>query len=915
MTDDYANALAQDGRDLVAAARDGELPSVDFRDEDVQAVLDLLDKGRSVLLVGPDGVGKTAIVHGVAKAMSARNVGDLVELSTTAVMSGTRYLGEWQSKATSIARKAAEFGTVVYLSDVWNLPKTGRSDNNDNNLLDALRPFVGAGKMTLLAEVSPEVLRLMERHAGFVPLFTKVPVAPLDEAAVDRCLQHAAKRKGFELDAAGRRTLKLLTSRFLPARPQPGPALDLLTQVRDYQLEKQGVGEHEPISPTLIERVFSIYSGLPMFVVSASATMPAKEIRAWFEDRIVGQREAIEAVVEAIALFKAGLNDPTKPLGTFLFVGPTGVGKTEVARALARFLFGSESRLLRFDLSEFKDYHSFEILVGNPKDPGRPAALIDPVRAQPFQVVLLDELEKAHSNVWDLLLGVLDEGRLTPPGGKTVDFRSTILIATSNVGARGTDKRFGFAPDTSTGARRHAVTKSLENHFRPEFLNRFQNLVVFHALSKDQVKQVARWELKRILKRDGIAARNLVVEVTDEALDQVIERGFDPRYGARALKREIQRQLVLPLAMALMEQQVADGSILKIVENDGHIRVRVLETREIRAKKAELAPVKAENEVLTREDVGERLEMARARLERIAGDLGEENLHAQRRRLEQARVQPAFWSQPEAAARDLRDLDRIASVLDRLDRLRSWNEELLEDLARTRARARIEKLARDLLRQERALVRGERELLRMGFDGAWDALVEVRPLGAGGRKARDLLVQTYIGWAAGRKMQAQWLRDPQRADEAAMLAVKGHYAVGLLMGEAGLHRVRDGKDSAVCRVRVAPWTDADGEVGFIDHRALKGKQGQLGGRIRSRLECKGGLVLQNGCNLSENRELAAAVAPSWAQVGPASDEQVRRIDLAKPLLKDASGFSSGRKDALAPGPFHELLCHRVDSRL
>ncbi len=913
MNDNYANALAQDGRDLVAAARDGELPWVDFRDEDVQAVLDLLDKGRSVLLVGPDGVGKTSIVHGVARAMFERDVGDLVEISTTAVMSGTRYLGEWQSKATAIAKKAAEFGTVLYLSDVWNLPKTGRTDNNDNNLLDALRPHIGAGKLTLLAEVSPEGLRMMERHAGFVPLFTKAPIAGLDERAVDRCMERAAERKGFHLDPAGRRTLLQLTTRFLPARPQPGPALDLLQQVRDYQLEKQGAGEDEPISPTLIERVFSIYSGLPMFVVSASATMPAKEIRAWFEDRIVGQREAIEAVVESIALFKAGLNDPTKPLGTFLFVGPTGVGKTEVARALARFLFGSESRLLRFDLSEFKDYHSFEILVGNPKDPGRPAALIDPVRAQPFQVVLLDELEKAHSNVWDLLLGVLDEGRLTPPGGQTVDFRSTILIATSNVGAHGSDKRFGFAPDTSSGARRHAVTKSLENHFRPEFLNRFQHLVVFHALSKDQVKQVARWELKRILKRDGIAARNLVVEVTDEALDRVIEHGFDPRYGARALKREIQRQLVLPLAMALMEQQVTDGSILKIVEKDDQIRVRVLETREIRAERAELAPVRAENEVLTREDVEIRLEIARENLGRIATALGEEGLQAERRRLEHARTQPAFWSQPEAAARDLRDLDRIGSVLDRLDRLRGWNEELLEALGRTKARARVEKLAGDLLRQERALQRSERELLRMGFEGAWDALIEIRPLGAGGRRARDLLVQTYLGWAAGRKMQAVWLRDPQRGDEPAMLAIKGHYATGLLVGEGGLHRVREGKDSAVCRVRVAPWTDADGEVAFADHRALKGKLGQLGGRIRSRLECKGGLVLQNGCNLSENRELALAVAPSWALAEPPRDEQVRRIDLGRPMLKDASGFSSGRKDALAAGPFHELLCHRVDT--
>lgn len=910
MDTNYANALENDGRDLVDAARDNDLPPVDFRDALVQQVLDLLDRNRPVLLVGPDGVGKTSIVHGVANAMAARGVGDLVELSCTAIMSGTKYLGEWQSKVTAIAKQASEFGTTIYLSDVWNLPKTGRTAQNDNNLLDALKPHLtGGGSLTLLGEASPEVLRLMERQPGFVQLFTKVAVGPLAEADVERALDRAAERSGLSLDDDSRSTLIQLTTRFLPARPQPGPALELLAQTRDYRSEKQAAGEPCELDGALIERVFSVYSGLPMFVVSRQATMTASEIRAWFEDRIVGQREAIEAVVEAVALFKAGLHDPDKPLGTFLFVGPTGVGKTEVARALARFLYGSESRLLRFDLSEYKDFHSFEMLVGNPKDPGRPAALVDPVRAQPFQVVLLDELEKAHSNVWDLLLGVLDEGRLTPPGGKTVDFRSTILIATSNVGAQGSEKRFGFKPDTGVSARRHAVTKALEGHFRPEFLNRFQHVTVFHALTKEQVKQVARWDLRRILKRQGIAGRNLVVDVTDQALDVVIDSGFDPRYGARALKREIQRQLVLPLAMTLMEKSVEPGSILKLVEHDGRIRVRLLETEEIRAQRAELAPVKAGGRKLTKTQLPARLAQATERIDELATAAGEIDLVARRDKLDTQRNRADFWSTPEVAARLLRDLDHLTQTLDRLDGLRSWNETLVQQAARA-DRARLEGLVRDLLRHERAIDRAWRELVVMGFDGHWDALVEVQPVGGGACPMRELLVAQIIGWAKSQKMEVVWIREPMRVDGPALLAIKGRYAAGMLAGEAGLHRMKDRKASSVARVRVAPWTDAEGAVEFGDHRALKGKTGQFGGRIRSRVECVGGLVVQNAQNLSENRELALDVGPAWAAGPPASDAVVRRYS-PDGIVKDSTGWTP-KKRALSPQLWHELLCHRVD---
>jgi ATP-dependent Clp protease ATP-binding subunit ClpC len=910
---DYTKSLEEETRDLVQASREGLLPAVHFRDTLAEEVLEHLDNNRSVLLIGDSGVGKTAVIHAVARKMARRKTGGLAELSTAMMMSGTRYLGEWQSKATAIAKAATAEGTVLFFTDAWNLPKTGRTAQNDNNLLDALRPHLTSQKITLLAEASPDMVRLMERQKGFVALFHKITVPPLDPKQVDGCLDRAARGLDESLDESPREALVKLTTRFLPSRPQPGPALRLLEQVHDYRMEKEGVGEPVVLDSALVERVFSVYSGLPLFVVSRHVTRPASEIRAWFEERIVGQREAIEAVVETIALFKAGLHDPGKPLGTFLFVGPTGVGKTELARALASFLFGSAHRLLRFDLSEFKDYHSYETLIGNAKSPERPATLVDPVRAQPFQVVLFDELEKAHSNVWDLLLGLLDEGRLTPPDGTTVDFRNCIVICTSNVGALDSGKHVGFGSGPDDSGRRRAVLRALEGHFRPEFLNRFQHVTVFHQLSAKQVKLVARHEIRRILARDGIAGRNLVVEVDDAALDLVIERGYDVRYGARALKREIQRQLVLPLAMTLMERSVEPGAILHLRAKDGHIRVRVVETERSRETRREKQPVVVGGEKLTKKAVIERTNAVQKRIEGLADRVDENRLVVDRTRLGEARTTPDFWNKPEQAAIVLRDLDRCRHVLDRLERLRGSAEAVIEALQGTTPRAVVEAAGRDLKRIEARVDRAWRELVVLGLEGYWDALIEVAPVGPNGHVARDLLVKTYQDWC-GTHRTVQWLRRPLRKDEPAMMAIKGTYAAGLLDRESGLHRIRDGQDRSVARVRVAPWTDAHDPVDFAGHKALKGRADVYGARVRSRLETRGGLVLQNELNLSENRELAREVDPSW-QLAPApSDEVVRRYDLDPWRVKDLMlGETTGRKDALAPNPFHALLLRRIDA--
>jgi ATP-dependent Clp protease ATP-binding subunit ClpC len=907
---DYSNALGTDGRDLVALAKKGEIEPVDFRAKEIEAFISAIDRGESVLLVGEPGAGKSTILRGAALELHRRGHGGLVETTTVAALSGTHYLGDWQSKIMSLARSAIKASTVLVFGDIVNLVTAGVSSQQDASMLDALRPLIESRELVLVGEVTPEALRLIERTPHFADLFKKIAVAPLDESAVGAVLERAAKRAGLGLDAAALDTLVQLTTRFLPARPQPGPALALLHQVSHYLQEKEHVGERAPVDRAFIERVFSIYSGLPPFIISRDVTMPVNELRAWFRERLVGQEEAIESVVETIALFKAGLHDTSKPIGSFLFVGPTGVGKTELARALATFLFGSPQRMLRFDMSEFKDYNSFEILLGDPKNPEKPAALLDPVRVQPFQLVLLDELEKAHSNVWDLLLPLIDEGRLTPPGREAINFRSTIVICTSNVGAQHAQIRsVGFGDEQEDKSDR--IRESLELHFRPEFLNRFQHIAIFHPLSRKQVHQIARKELARILQREGIVSRHLAVEVDEPALDLVVARGFDARYGARALKREIQSLLVMPIAMALMEKTVEPGQIVRITDRQGRIQVQLLDTSESRESRREKEPIRSIGRKWTREDVLKSIADLHNRIEGVSGRADEETLRSELDRLTRLRAEHTFWRAGEETARALQGLEFNQAALDRLAKLRGDVEALSEQGEKAHQRTVLGPLVHQLAQLEAAVELAELELVYMGREERWDALVEIRPLGESGRTARDTLVQVYGDWARDRGFTFELLREPVDPDEPALLSVVGEYAYGFLHHELGLHRVVLPKLNSVARVQVVPWTERRGPVGFREEHALK-RVGAYGGKVRSRVECDGGLVLQNKRSLAENRELAIELVGSWLQAPGAVDDVVRRYEPQTPLVRDIlCDTNSGHPEALRPDRFHDLLCQRV----
>ena len=910
MSDNFQNAF-KEGRNLTQESR--KFTATLFRDELVNKIIQTISRKRSVLLVGPNGVGKTKVVQEFARQLRRSGRMKVFEFSTAQLLSGTKYLGEWESKVTAILESAAKAKCVLYFSDVWNLATAGISSGSKTNAWDVMRPYVEQNKIIVLGEITARQLRDMTRHSGFVNAFEPIEVPMLPKEAVFEIVNSEARRLKLDADEPTVDRVMELCQQFLPTAQGPGLALELLGQVSDYQIQKSDNDEEEGLSPQFVEKVFSIYSGLPLLVVSPSVTKPVSEVKAWFEDRIIGQKAPINSVVETIALYKAGLHDPNRPIGSFLFVGPTGVGKTELARALAKYLFGNENRLLRFDLSEYKDYHSFQLLIGDPNRPSQGARLIDPVRAKPFQVILFDEIEKAHANVWDLLLQLLDEGHLTPATGKSVNFRNTIVVATSNVGARErAQASVGFVADgVDAGADR--MKKALEHQFRPEFLNRFQYVEYFHPLSKADVREIAGMELQRILSRHGIASRQIKVDITEPVLDLIVSEGYDESYGARALRRMVQRFVTMPIATLLLQKQVEQGVILRLNVQHNNVVVTVIDTPESKANKAQARPLKLAT-TATIEKI-----TSRADLQAFIERLKEARLSLEKKIAEKPSVvdeqtdrdSPYQWdtSAEEAQFYRRREVERLQQH--RLNALLQREVELKEWLGSAVTRVEQQRLV-DAAVQHGANIEAARCEFAVMPDNAFaDALVEIAPLGASIKQLADM-VNMYTQWALRCGYEVEMVCEPLEENQAAILAISGNFPYGYLHMEEGHHRFRNALGTSVLRVRVLRWVDDKEHVKYSDQRALK-KDGLLGGRVRSRLKVEdSNLLIQNERTLNDNRTFAASIVASYRANEEPEYEIVRRYDSEPFLVKDyLTGIGTGKADILSAQGFHQLLSERI----
>ncbi len=908
MPTDYSQSLSKDSYNLTDLIEDNPALAAMFREREIDEAMAAIDRRQSVLLTGQTRSGKSAIINSIALALSDSGR-QILQLSSTSVMVGTRYLGDWQSKMGSYVDSARAQDAILNFVDIGNLAFVGQSASDSTSVLDLLRPQIVNGEVVLIGEATPDVYKQMQRVNEFTDLFHTIRVAPLNTEQIDKIVEFRASHLLQQaMDVTCHQHLKQLADNFAPPDIGPGTRLQLLERIKNYQIEKDAVTE--AVTTSFIDKVFSIYSGLPVFVFSQQKTVSAGEIRRWFRSRIFGQEQAIEAVVECITLFKSGLRDPNQPIGTFLFTGPTGVGKTELSKALAEYLYGSSQRLLRFDMSEYASYDSYQTLIGQSGHENSSALLVDPVCEQPFQVILFDEIEKGHQNVFDLLLQLLDEGRMTQPNGRTVDFRNTMVICTTNAGASEMNRPTpGFTREGSASVPMHI----LERHFRPEFLNRFQHVLVFHALNQAQVRQIAKGEVKKILKRSGIVSRNLIVDINDNVIDTIVEHGYSDRYGARALKREVQRRLALPVAAFLMENSTPAGSLLTVSNSDGRTLVKGFPSKEP-AKSTQSATLTSQP-ATSRSISGlkEILNDQAMQLEKIEQAVDVTALRQQLSTIDKTRDETNFWNNRDAALQNLKQAESINDKLNRLERLRNRVEELLQSIDHAPSRTQLARTDNATPAMQSELDRCDLELITFSEHHDRAAILLLQPI-SDNCLGRDELYELYYRWSRDTGRDWTLLHEPQTDTDPAMISIGGNFTYGYLVTEAGLHRHRSASINSATRVTTAPEIAADENAtrpSLGRQQALK-QYGRYGGKIRSIVEIEHAeLVLKNDLSIVENRELAASLVASW-QYAKTTADIVRRYDAVPFFVKDyASNISSGRRDILRHSAFTELLASRA----
>ncbi len=644
--------IDQLGMDLTAAARANKLDPCIGREKEIERVMQILSRRtkNNPALVGEPGVGKTAIVEGLAQRIASGDAPEtlmgkrLLTLDIGSLVAGTKYRGEFEERLKKIIEEVRSSGNcVLFIDELHTLVGAGAAEGAVD-AANILKPSLARGELQCIgATTLDEYRKYIEKDAAlerrFQPVLVEEPTIEETMLILQGIKDRYEAHHKLEITDEAIKAAAELAARYIPDRFLPDKAIDLIdeaasrvrmqraatpptlkdalrglesvqsekdaaigaqqyelaAQLRDQEtklrdkIEKMESGwqtqqgaDRASVTPEDIAQVVAMWTGIPVMRIAEEESSRLLKMEEALRGRVIGQEEAITVVSRAVRRARAGLKDARRPIGSFIFLGPTGVGKTELARALAEFMFGSEESLIRIDMSEFMERHSVARLVGAP--PGyigyeEGGQLTEAVRRKSYSVILLDEIEKAHPEVFNILLQILDDGRLTDAKGRKVDFRNTIIIMTSNIGTEAIrkDSRLGFmtaededkAKVAEYDRMKDKVLGELKNMFRPEFLNRIDASVAFHQLDKDQIRQIVDLMLNRV--RTELVEQEMKLEVTSEAKDFLADKGFDITFGARPLRRAIQNHIEDPMAEGVLEGRFKRGDTIYVDVQNGEL--------------------------------------------------------------------------------------------------------------------------------------------------------------------------------------------------------------------------------------------------------------------------------------------------------------------------------------------------------
>ena len=570
--------LDQYSRDLTLLAASGSFDPVIGRDEEIRRSVQILSRRskNNPVLIGEPGVGKTAVAEGIAAYIAGSDAPDsmagkrLVALDLPALLAGTKYRGDFEERVKAVLKDVKKAGDVILFIDEMHTMIGAGSAEGAIDAANILKPALGRGEVQIIGATTPEEYRRhIEKDAALERRFQPVKVAEPSRSDSLKMLgavrQGLEKHHGVKISDAALTAAVDLSARYINDRFLPDKAIDLADEAAAH-IRVSGGGL---VTAEDIAGVVSLWTGIPVANLSADETKRLRNMESILHRRVIGQNEAVTAVSRAIRRGRVGLSDPNRPIGSFLFLGPTGVGKTELCRALAEAVFGESEAMIRLDMSEYMEKHAVSKLIGSPpgyvgyEDGGQ---LTERVRRKPWSVVLFDEIEKAHEDVWGILLQIMDDGRLTDSAGRVVSFRNTIIVMTSNVGAKSISDgrpRMGFTPDGGDEAQlmRARINEELRRTFKPEFLNRIDETIVFRRLSRAEIRSIAERMLLTVAER--FKALGMTLSVPDQVVDFLAERGYDEKYGARPLRRAIRSMIEDKAAELMLTDSLGRGDTVQ----------------------------------------------------------------------------------------------------------------------------------------------------------------------------------------------------------------------------------------------------------------------------------------------------------------------------------------------------------------